>query len=109
MEKKTAHYKLADVLATVAAHGLDCFTQSARQGLLAMGLTPEEALAAIAALQRRHLHKSMTTVADHKVWQDVYRCPTDRGLAYVKFTLIQPTAAVPTPRVVISFKALEDQ
>ena len=37
-----------------------------------MGLTTAEMLAVIAALSRREFYKSMTTYADHRVWQDVY-------------------------------------
>jgi len=42
----------------------------------------------IAALARRHFYKSMTTYADHRVWQDVYHAPTPvRKDAYIKITL----------------------
>lgn len=40
----------------------------------------------------------MTTHADHTVWQDVYHCPTDAGVAYGKFTLRRDGS------IVISFK-----
>lgn len=36
-------------------------------------------------------------------------CPTAAGIAYVKVTLRQPTAARPIPSIVISFKRLEDE
>ncbi|WP_254575149.1 type II toxin-antitoxin system MqsR family toxin [Stenotrophomonas acidaminiphila] len=106
MEKKSAHYPLHRVKAVVADLGMDCFTGSARRDLVAMGLTPQEALDTIAALRPSHCYKSMTTKADHRVWQDVYHCATTAGKAYVKFTLIEPTPEQPTPRVVISFKEL---
>ena len=51
----------------------------------------------------------LATHADHTVWQDVYLCPTAAGIAYVKVTLRQPTAARPIPSIVISFKRLEDE
>ncbi len=41
----------------------------------------------------------MTTLMDHKLWQDVYHAPTPVGIAYVKFTLRDGS-------VVISFKRL---
>lgn len=54
----------------------------------AMGLTTDEMLAVIAALSRRDFFKSMTSYADHRVWQDVYRAPTPVGKdAYIKITL----------------------
>jgi len=45
-------------------------------------------------------YKSMTTYADHRVWQDVYHAPCPNGkMAYIKLTL-QDGA------VVIQFKEL---
>ncbi len=53
-----------------------------------MGLTSDEMLAAIASLSSRHFYKSMTTYADHRVWQDVYIAPTlVKKDAYIKITL----------------------
>jgi motility quorum-sensing regulator / GCU-specific mRNA interferase toxin len=57
-------------------------------GCRAMGLTSTEMLAVIAALTRRDFYKSMTTYADHRVWQDVYHAaPPVRKDAYIKITL----------------------
>ena len=45
------------------------------------------------------LLKSMTTHADHRVWQDVYHAPCPNGrIAYIKLTLR------PDGSVVIQFK-----
>lgn len=53
-----------------------------------MGLTSAEMLAVIAALARRNFYKSMTTFADHHIWQDVYHAPAPvRKDAYIKITL----------------------
>lgn len=53
-----------------------------------MGLTSRDMLTVIAALSRWHFYKSMTTFADHRVWQDVYHAPTPVGKeAYIKITL----------------------
>ncbi len=53
-----------------------------------MGLTSAEMLAVIASLTRRMFYKSMTTYADHRVWQDVYHAPAPgRRIAYIKITL----------------------
>lgn len=98
MEKGTPHYRLADIQATVTEQGVRAFTAIALAGGRALGLTSDEMLAVIAVLNRRHFYKSMTTYADHTVWQDVYHAPTPGGhSAYIKFTL---TAAY----VVIQFK-----
>ncbi len=88
MEKRNPHYDLARVQADVARLGAAAFTKTALDGRRAMGLTSAEMLAAIASLSRRAFHKSMTTYADHRVWQDVYHAPTPvRKDAYVKITM----------------------
>jgi len=88
VEKRTPHYDLARVQAAVARLGAAAFTKSALDGGRTMGLTSAEMVAVIAALTRRHFYKSMTTYADHRVWQDVYHAPTPvRRDAYVKITL----------------------
>ena len=52
-----------------------------------MGLTAAEMLGVIASLSRRNFYKSMTTYADHRVWQDVYHAGTPaKKDAYIKIT-----------------------
>jgi motility quorum-sensing regulator/GCU-specific mRNA interferase toxin len=44
-------------------------------------------LGVIVALGRVDFYKSMTTHADHRVWQDVYHAATPVGrVAYIKLT-----------------------
>lgn len=98
MEKKKAHYSLHTVKAIVARDGIDVFTMAARRGLNMMGLSESEALAIVASLSNGMFIKSMTTHADHKIWQDVYHAPCRGGkTAYIKVTLQQGV-------VVIQFK-----
>ena len=98
MEKRTPHYNLARIQADVARLGAAAFTKTALDGGRAMGLTSAEMLGVIASLTRRDFYKSMTTYADHRVWQDVYHAPTPvRKDAYIKITM---RAAAP----VIQFK-----
>lgn len=88
MEKRTPHYDLARVQAAVARLGAAAFTKSALDGGRTMGLTSAEMVVVIATLTRRHFYKSMTTYADHRVWQDVYHASTPvRKDAYIKITL----------------------
>jgi motility quorum-sensing regulator/GCU-specific mRNA interferase toxin len=64
------------------------FTKTALDGGRLMGLTTAEMPTVIAALSRRQFYKSMTTDADHRVWQDVYYAATPvRKDAYIKITL----------------------
>lgn len=88
MEKKKAHYDLIALQAIVARDGLQVFTATARAGFLGMGLSAAEALAVVASLSKGMLFKSMTTHADHRLWQDVYHAPCPNGTtAYIKLTM----------------------
>jgi motility quorum-sensing regulator / GCU-specific mRNA interferase toxin len=88
MEKRTPHYDLAVVKMEVARSGAAAFTKTALDGGRALGLTSGEMLGVIASLTWRDFYKSMTTFADHRVWQDVYHAltPVDKD-AYIKITL----------------------
>jgi len=65
----------------------------------ALGFDRAGVVETIAGIERRMFYKSMTTFADHRLWQDVYHVPA-RGLTlYVKFQ-----ADVVTEFTVMSFK-----
>ena len=98
MEKRTPHCKLAVVKAMVAA-GKVRATVSALAGGAALGFGFEEIVGVVAALAPRDFYKSMTTHADHRVWQDVYRPKTSAGEVYPKLTVIDDV-------VIVSFKEL---
>ena len=85
MEKSTPHYRLADVQAAIAAQGINTFTMTAQEGLARMGLTPAEAIAVVCTMQRGSFYKSMTTHANHRVWQDVYHGQYNGTALYIKF------------------------
>jgi motility quorum-sensing regulator/GCU-specific mRNA interferase toxin len=88
VEKRKPHYDLARIQADVARLGAAAFTKTSLDGGRAMGLTTAEMLAVIASLTGRNFQKSMTTYADHRVWQDVYHAQTPvRIMAYIKITL----------------------
>jgi motility quorum-sensing regulator / GCU-specific mRNA interferase toxin len=98
VEKRTPHYDLAHIQRDVARLGAAAFTKAALDGGRDMGLTSAEMLAVIALLSRRNFHKSMTTYADYRVWQDVYHAATPvRKEAYIKITLRDE-------RLVVQFK-----
>ncbi len=88
MEKRTPHYELVRIQEQVRRLGAAAFTKTALDGGREMGLTTAEMLAVIASLPRRNFYKSMTTYADHRVWQDVYHADTPvNKQAYIKITL----------------------
>ena len=75
MEKPSPHYDLRGIQARVARLGPAAFTKTALDGGRDMGLTSREMLTVIATLTQRNFYKSMTTYADHRIWQDVYYAP----------------------------------
>ena len=98
MEKRTPDCKLA-VVKTLVAAGKVRATVSALSGGAAMGFSFEEIVGIVAALTPRDFYKSMTTHADHRIWQDVYRPKTPAGEVYLKLTVIDDV-------LIVSFKEL---
>ena len=78
MEKRTPHCKLSVVKALVEAGKVKA-TLTALTGGAALGLDFGAMVNVVKALTSRDFHKSMTTHADHRIWQDVYRPVTEAG------------------------------
>ena len=68
-----------------------------------LGFGRREIMATIQTMLPNHFYKSMTSNADHRVWQDVYHVPSEVGALYVKFT-----ADVLTSFLLLSFKEKEN-
>ena len=98
MEKRTPHCKLSVVHALVKA-GKVRATHAARKGAATLGFTLSDMLAVILALTPADFYKSMTTHADHTIWQDVYRPRTAAGDVYLKLTVLDDV-------LIVSFKEL---
>ena len=98
MEKSTPHCKLA-VVKTLLADGKVRSTFSALAGGAALGLDFDGIVGVVASLTLKDFFKSMTTHADHRVWQDVYRPSTTAGEIYLKLTVIDDV-------LIVSFKEL---
>jgi motility quorum-sensing regulator/GCU-specific mRNA interferase toxin len=98
MEKQTPHCRLA-VIKTLVEAGKVRTTHAARVGANELGFALSEMLDVVMALTPVDFYKSMTTHADHTVWQDVYRPNTHAGDVYLKLTVIDDV-------LVVSFKEL---
>jgi motility quorum-sensing regulator/GCU-specific mRNA interferase toxin len=98
MEKSTPHCKQQVVKALLDA-GKFQVTRTARIGAVALGFDYPGMLVVVAALQSSDFYKSMTTHADHTVWQDVYRVATPLGDVYLKLTVVDDL-------LIVSFKEL---
>ena len=87
MEKRKPHYGLPMIKAAFADAASLNRTYGSKQGADELGMDDGGVVAAIQGLSASDFDKSMTSTADHRIWQDVYR-PTVEGRAlYVKFTL----------------------
>lgn len=98
MEKGAPHCELSVIKALVSA-GQVRTTKAAREGAVAFGFDFDGMCAVVLALTAADFYKSMTTHADHRVWQDVYRPSTSSGAVYLKLTVIDDV-------LIVSFKEL---
>lgn len=86
MEKYTPHYDLAVIKADVRRLGAKAFIRGAKEAGKNLDLDISEMQAVVFKLQNRMLYKSMTTYADHRVWQDVYHIHSHALEIYIKVT-----------------------
>ena len=88
MEKKKPHYSLKEIQQAVWLRKASAFTATALMGAAELGLSPDEAVSVMLTLRQGDFYKSMTTHADHQIWQDVYHAKLkSRTAAYIKITL----------------------
>ena len=98
MEKRKPHCKLSVVKQMVEA-GKVRATWSALSGGAALGFDFGGMVEVVRSLTAKDFYKSMTTHADHAIWQDVYRPATRAGGVYLKLTVIDDV-------LIVSFKEL---
>ena len=87
MEKRIRTYDLEAIKLVFAnVEGLR-LTNSALHGARALGFARRDIVEAIQQIQRNDFVKSMTTYANHKVWQDVYNTSHKGFDLYIKFQM----------------------
>ena len=87
MEKLRPHYRLETIKAAFAEPSSFNRSFVSKQGADGLDMDDAAVVAVIQGLSNSDFEKSMTSLADHRVWQDVYK-PSVRGRTlYVKFTL----------------------
>jgi motility quorum-sensing regulator / GCU-specific mRNA interferase toxin len=99
METRRPTYDLGAIKAAIGSTGTLAITSSAYRSALSLGFDRAAIAETIMGIDRQMFVKSMTTFADHRVWQDVYYVPTGDLVLYVKFQ-----ADVVTQFIVMSFK-----
>ena len=100
MEKSTPHCKLS-VVQDLVRSGAVRATGSAFVGARELGINDLAGMCAVVlTLSSADFYKSMTTHADHRIWQDIYHARTAKGQAvYLKLTVIDDV-------LIVSFKEL---
>jgi motility quorum-sensing regulator/GCU-specific mRNA interferase toxin len=87
-EKRKPTFDLATIQSEFCEVQSLRLTNSAQKGAFAVGLATLEAIVdLIQTITREHFYKSMTSYADHRIWQDVYHVPFEAVVLYVKFTV----------------------
>jgi motility quorum-sensing regulator/GCU-specific mRNA interferase toxin len=99
MEKRKPTYDLDAVKSAIRSVETLAITTSALRDATALGFDRGGIVEVVLSATRKMFVKSMTTFADHRVWQDVYHVPARGLILYVKFQ-----ADVVTEFVVMSFK-----
>ena len=100
----SGHGKTNSAQQAVSGQSLDKGRQGANHacgacGATALGFDYPGMLMVVLELKPKDFYKSMTTHADHTIWQDVYRPSTVAGDVYLKLTIINDV-------LIVSFKEL---
>lgn len=100
MEKRTPHRKLSLVKDLVKANKVRA-TASAFNGASELSIYTLFGMCdVVLSLTMANFDKSMTTYADHRIWQDVYKLVNPSGPdIYLKLTIIEDV-------LIVSFKEL---
>jgi len=99
MEKRRPTYDLEAIKQAIGSIDTLAITTSAFRAATSLGFDRRAIVDVIQSIERPMFFKSMTTFADHRVWQDVYRVPAREVELYIKFQ-----ADVVTEFIVMSFK-----
>ncbi len=88
MDKKSRSYDLESLKQTFSdVESLGSrVTNSAFKGAQELGFSRQCIVEVIQSLEIKNFYKSMTSYADHKVWQDVYHAQYEGKEIYLKFT-----------------------
>lgn len=103
MDKRKPTYDLDAFKAAFSSADRLRATTTAIRTAAALGFGRAEIVATIQTMRRSEFRKSMTSFADHRLWQDVYHVHSPAGTLYIKFT-----ADTVTEFLLLSFKERDD-
>ncbi len=97
-EKRVPHYNLEKIKKLIEEKKY-CITKIAQDNArIDFDLTVAEVIKYILTLDNTCFYKSMTSIYDNKIWQDVYHLSISKDTAYIKLQIISENS------VIIQFK-----
>ena len=81
MEKFSPNYNLTEFKSSNYS-----ITRTALRTAQELGFYENDIRQIISTMELKHFYKSMTSYANHKIWQDVYHVPYGDLILYIKFT-----------------------
>ena len=81
MEKFKPTYSLTDF-----KNSNFSITKTANRTAQELGFYEKDIRKIVSTMEPQHFYKSMTSYANHRIWQDVYHVPCGKLTLYVKFT-----------------------
>lgn len=85
-EKRKPHHDLRAIKSTFSTVNGLRVTGTALRDAAAIGYDSAGIVRVIRTIEAIHFYKSMTSVFNSQIWQDVYHVPDGEILLYVKFT-----------------------
>ena len=98
-DKKKPTFDLETLKGLIEDTETRLITEMAQENASELGFYTDDIVECVRSLLRADFHKSMTTIKDHKLWQDVYK-PTYKEIQIYLKLQIGPEGEC----VVISFK-----
>jgi len=98
MEKLKAHYPLLKIRQLIKAGNYRITASARKTAFEDFDLTEGGIIRAVLSLTISDLYKSMTTLHDQALWQDVYHKRIINKMAYIKLQIFEDDS------IVISFK-----
>lgn len=97
-EKRVPHYDLAKIKKLIEDKQYIITKTAQDNALIDFDLTQTELISQILILNNTCFYKSMTSIYDNKIWQDVYHLNINNKTAYIKLQIVSEKS------VIIQFK-----
>ena len=97
-EKRVPHYDLAKIKNLIENKKYTITKTAQDNARIDFDLTVKEVIKHILTLDNACFYKSMTSIKDNKIWQDVYHLNINKSAAYIKLQIISEKS------VIIQFK-----